>query len=351
MSAPHLLNPLATPSQLSSNSSLPPELQDSIRFYTARLTQAAGILLRLPQDITAQANVLLFRYWVEDGMMGMGMGERGWEFADISAATLYLTAKISSSPRSLRSITNVYAFLASPIGLEYLSSSSSSSPEKQKDSPPAPDPTTYYLSESTYITQRNHLLHLEGQILNALSFNTHVALPHPLAITYLQTLDVFSPAHNTTTSTSSSKSPPLSLPLGTRVAQRTIAHLNTALLSPQLLYLTHQPCALATAAIYLAAREVGLRLPDVEWWEVFDVEREELGFLVVALGSCEGVVRREEGRWGSGKGKGMITRADVLGVLGTGKLRNGNGNGVGGEEDEEAEMARLLDEKVAGSAA
>lgn len=72
----HLTNPLATPNQLSSNPSshLPPEIQDSIRFYTARLTQAAGILLRLPQDITAQANVLLFRFWLVDGMME-------WEFS------------------------------------------------------------------------------------------------------------------------------------------------------------------------------------------------------------------------------------------------------------------------------
>jgi hypothetical protein len=68
----HLSNPLATSaqlSQISSSTALPIALQDSIRFYTARLTQAAGILLRLPQDITAQANVLLFRYWLVDGVM------------------------------------------------------------------------------------------------------------------------------------------------------------------------------------------------------------------------------------------------------------------------------------------
>jgi hypothetical protein len=68
----HLSNPLATADQLYQNTSvncLPIELQDSIRFYTARLTQAAGILLRLPQDITAQANVLLFRYWLVDDLL------------------------------------------------------------------------------------------------------------------------------------------------------------------------------------------------------------------------------------------------------------------------------------------
>ena len=113
-----------------------------------------------------------------------------------------------------------------------------------------------------------------------------------------------------------------------------------------MLYLTHQPCTLATAAIYLAAREKGCKLPDVEWWEVFDCEREELGFLVVAMGSLEGVVRREIERWG--EGKGMIMGEDVRGELKRLGIRKELGNGNGHEaEDEEAEMARLMDEKVA----
>jgi hypothetical protein len=74
----HLTNPLATPAQLYAlntlNSPLPPDLQNSIRFYTARLTQAAGLLLRLSQDITAQANILLYRYWLVDPLLA-------WEFS------------------------------------------------------------------------------------------------------------------------------------------------------------------------------------------------------------------------------------------------------------------------------
>lgn len=70
----HLTNPLATPSQLTVssrlNSHIPQSAQDNIRFSTARLTQAAAILLRLPQSVGAQAVVLLFRYWVVDGLMG-----------------------------------------------------------------------------------------------------------------------------------------------------------------------------------------------------------------------------------------------------------------------------------------
>jgi hypothetical protein len=178
---------------------------------------------------------------------------------------------------------------------------------------------------------RNRLLHIEGQVLNALGFNTHVALPHPLAITYLQTLDVFSPVYNSKGENT-----------GKEVGRRAVEYLNTVLLSPQMLYLTHQPCALATAAVYLAARDRGVKLPENEWWEVFDCEREELGFLVVGMRSLEGFARREVGRWG--ERKGMITREDVRGEAGRMGKVVGNGNGV--EEDEEVEMARMLDVKV-----
>jgi cyclin L len=68
----HLSNPLATTKQLCnriSDNSLPPELQDSIRYYTARFTQAASVLLRLPQAVAAQAVVILFRYWLVGDIM------------------------------------------------------------------------------------------------------------------------------------------------------------------------------------------------------------------------------------------------------------------------------------------
>ena len=194
---------------------------------------------------------------------------------------------------------------------------------------PEPDPKSYYLTENTYITRRNKILHIEGQVLNALGFNTHVSLPYKLAITYLQTLDVFNPRE-----------------IGQKVAKRTVEYLNTALLSPQMLYLTHQPASLATAAIYLAAREKGVKLPDCEWWEVFDCDREELGFLAVGMGSLEGIVKREKERWG--EPRGMIIRSDVRAEakrLGP-TYANGNGEEIEELEDEETLLNRLLDEKV-----
>lgn len=68
----HLVNPLATPSQLyhlSTFSSLPRDLQEAVFTATQCLTQAAGLLLELPQSVTAQANVVLARYWLIDSPM------------------------------------------------------------------------------------------------------------------------------------------------------------------------------------------------------------------------------------------------------------------------------------------
>lgn len=63
-----LSNPLATVEQLSNSSSsldgVPPSLESSIRFAGLQITQAAGILLRIPQEIIAQAMVVFTRFYV-----------------------------------------------------------------------------------------------------------------------------------------------------------------------------------------------------------------------------------------------------------------------------------------------
>lgn len=184
-------------------------------------------------------------------------------------------AKLSAYPQSPRNVLNVYAYLLS------LASSPSSTDDLNINSlmhnNDPPDPETYYLSEGAYLSRRNSLLKTETEILRRLGFETHVALPYTLAVNYLQALDVFREQET-----------------GQKVARRTFEHLTTALYSPQLLYLTHQPTALATAGIYLAAREVGVKLPALEWWTVFDVDREDLGFLVLAIGSMKAFAESEK---------------------------------------------------------
>jgi hypothetical protein len=268
-----LANPLATIAQLETSGSqldgIPPDLEDSIRFAGARLTQAAGILLRLPQEVIAQAIVVFMRFWL--GPEGGSLAEFGAE--QVSAASLYLTTKLSAYPKSARSLVNVYAYLDSLPGTFF------DSEHLQKTQ----DALKYYVSEGTYERRRATLFTTEQRILRTLGFNVQVQLPYTLCITYMQALDIFS--H----------------PRASELAKRAVAHLNTALLSPQCLYLTHQPPALATASIYLAARETGIKMPECEWWEVFDTDREELGFLCVGMLSLEGFVREEAKRWAGRK--------------------------------------------------
>ena len=137
------------------------------------------------------------------------------------------------------------------------------------------DPQNYCVTEGIYERERQKLFVFENTILSTIGFDAHVTLPHTIALTYLQALGVLKPAS----------------------ANRVLEHLNGGLLSPQILYLTHQPNALAVAAIYLAARETGTKLADGNWWEVFDVEREDLGFLVLAYSSLPGFAETERTKW------------------------------------------------------
>ena len=210
-------------------------------------------------------------------------------------------------------MSNVYAYLLSP--------QSALVRPGDKNPPVDDDPRAYYHNESEYFAFQNRLLALEARILYCLSFDTHVSLPHPLAITYLQTLDFLGMADRRA------------------VSLRAVQHLNTALLSPQMLYLTHQPHALATAAVYCAARDLGAKMPECPWWEVFDVDREELGFLVVGMRSVEGILatRREELPW---LASGMVTRARVEEEMRGRGLRVGDQKKGGDEEDE---VMRMMD--------
>ncbi|ORX97242.1 cyclin-like protein [Clohesyomyces aquaticus] len=270
MQPSRLATPVATIEQLETSGSrldgVPADLEDSMRFAGARLTQAAGILLRLPQEVVAQAIIVFTRFFA---------GPEGGSFAEydakqISASSLYMIAKISAAPKSPRSIINVYAYLDSfPhtfLDIEEV--------EKKKDA------EEYFVSEGMFQEHKARLFAVEPVILKVLGFQLQVSLPYTLCITYMQALDVFSQ------------------PRASELARRAVARLNDMLLSPQLLCLTHQPPCLATAAIYLAAKEVGVQLPDVEWWEVFDTDREELGFLVVGMLSVTSFAIEEKEKWG-----------------------------------------------------
>ena len=103
------------------------------------------------------------------------------ENQDVSAASLYMTAKISFLPQSTRSVLNVYAYLLSPT------SPLRQPPEPGTTGKEKPDAESYCLSEGSYHPARAALLQTESILLRSISFITQVILPHHLALTYLQT--------------------------------------------------------------------------------------------------------------------------------------------------------------------
>ncbi|KAF2863769.1 hypothetical protein K470DRAFT_209839 [Piedraia hortae CBS 480.64] len=260
----NLENPLASSSQLETSASqldgLTKSLEDSVRYETFRLVQTAGTLLSVPQEIIASAIVLVQRYLV--GPEGGSLLE--FDARDVAAAALYLSAKPSAFTLSARSVCIVFGVLKEE-NITHLTAI----------------PKNWRFSNGDYELAKARMFKIESEVLRTIGFQTQVALPYCVSINYLQTLEVFQRTPTT----------------GSRLAKRVFALLNSALLSPQLLYLTHQPTAIAAAAIYLAARQTGVKLPEVEWWEVFDVDREQLGFLVVAMLSLEGFAGNEKASW------------------------------------------------------
>ena len=55
------------------------------------------------------------------------------------------------------------------------------------------------------------------------------------------------------------------------------------------------------AAVYLAARQTGVKIIGAEWWRVWDVEREELGFLVVGMLSVKDFAKSDQATWADRK--------------------------------------------------
>lgn len=92
----HLVNPLVTVEQLATSSSsidqIPRDLETSIRYAGAKLTQAAGVLLRLPQDTIGQAIIIFMRFWC---------GPEGGSLAALGAKVCL--AELVSSSQNCRS--------------------------------------------------------------------------------------------------------------------------------------------------------------------------------------------------------------------------------------------------------
>jgi len=213
-----------------------------------------------PQKTVATAIVLFQRFYLLSSMHSCAI-------IDACHAAIFLSSKLTEHPAKPRDIINVTTYLLN------IPSPSPISPAPAASQELTP-PKEYYVTEQEYYNKRTRLLNVETEILRACGFQTHLSLPYTLCINYIQSLSV----------------------LSAEVVKKSFGYLTDALLSPSLLYLTHQPNSLAVAAVYIGARECEVKLP-AAWWDVFDCEREELGFLVVCMKGVKEFVEGERKLW------------------------------------------------------
>ncbi|KAK6532701.1 hypothetical protein TWF281_006879 [Arthrobotrys megalospora] len=265
--------PLATPAQLSTSpsqqSGIPESLEQKLHLVACRLIQAAGILMELPQPTIATAIVLLQRYYLTTSLTASPL-------LQTTLASLYLSTKLTEHSQKPRDLINIFKYLlspTSPLHPPHLRHKDDETTERKSNK------SLYYVPEGDYTALRSLLLSTEAKILRALGFNTTVNLPYTLAFNYLQSLGVLTSTSTPTKTPDGSLSNPLQ---HDKLVSTTFAYLTDLLSSPSQVYLTHHPHELAVAGIYLAARDHGVKLPE-RWWEVWDVERETLGFLVVVM--------------------------------------------------------------------
>lgn len=287
----HLTNPLITPGQLLAFRRAQPQQPDpSLVNRTihriSHLTLLAGYLLELPINLTATAIILLQRYLILR-RFPIHIDSQN-ELATISATILSLVTRSSTlasssnapdghTPNHKRNaanlplhqkIYNIYTYLLSPTSspLIHINPSANLQKHTHPDLLPPINPSQLPHPFTTPSTLQPSLQTHEPLLLTTLNYTLTACTPHALALTYLSTLSAPAPA----------------------LTKKVLKNLTTALLSPHLLNLTHQPPALAVSAIYLAAQTERVELvgEGVEWWEVWAVGREELGFLVLSLMSA-----------------------------------------------------------------
>jgi uncharacterized short protein YbdD (DUF466 family) len=82
-------------------------------------------------------------------------------------------------------------------------------------------------------------------------------------------------------------------------------------------------------------------MPECEWWEVFDVDREELGFLVVGMRSVENYLRKIKEDMPD-LSVGMPTRKSIDIELQRRGVGGGNDNA---EVDEEQQLMDMMDSR------
>ncbi|KAI0306778.1 cyclin-like protein [Multifurca ochricompacta] len=240
------LYPLASLSQIQSTPSVqdgvPHNIEEDLRAYGCKLIHQAGILLNQKQVAVATAQILLQRFFYLSSLKQFGV-------ADIGMGALYLSSKLEECPVRMRDLINVYDLLLQRAAHSASLVLSVNSSAEFKYSPMSYFGNTFYdLKESLVVS--------EMQILKRLGFDVQVVLPYGTLVNYMRLLGL------------TSRNEAMSMAWG---------YLNDALQTP--VYVLYAVPTVVSAAILLTTRRLGISLPSSPescWWELFDVEWEDL---------------------------------------------------------------------------
>ncbi|KAJ3191621.1 hypothetical protein HK101_007559 [Irineochytrium annulatum] len=213
----------ATPSSLHG---IARELETDLRIHGTNQIAAVGILLRLPQTAIATAQTIFHRFYCL-------VSFKDHRIRDVVLGSVFLASKVEECPRKIRDIIDVYDKLLHP--------------------------THVGCDDRAFDAYKECMIQAELQILCRLGFDVQVQHPHGYMINYLQSLGLAED----------------------RVLLQTAwNYLNDRLSAfPFLPYLqrSSSPSCIASAAIFLAARKCGIKLPtSPPWWELFDCGLQDL---------------------------------------------------------------------------
>jgi len=208
------------------------EVETTNRIFGCELIAQAGIMLRLSQAATTTAQILFHRFFYRKSMID-------YEVLQVAMTSVFLATKIEESQRQTRDILNVFDRLLKRRYYRELS--------------------VFDRTSKRYNKWEAKMRKVELVMLKEMGYTVYVDHPHRFILFYVRTI------YGNQDLTDASK----------QLAQRAWNFLNDAMRTD--VCLRYRPESIATAAIYLTARVLSIRLPsNPPWYHLFGATRMEL---------------------------------------------------------------------------
>ena len=205
----------------------------AMRVHGCELVQEAAVLLKASQQVACTGQVLLHRFYAKRSMVK-------FDVRRVAATSVFLACKLEECPRKLRDVVNVFHRMS-----------------RRREKKPL---THLEYFSKRYEDIKADLVRVERHMLREFGFCIHAEHPHKYVLNYLRMMGQNSAMMNAAWKIANDS-------LRTTLCIRFKAY------------------KVAVACIYLAARKLGVVLPeDPPWWDLFDVTQEQIEMM------CESVL-------------------------------------------------------------